>query len=77
MPYWKALTIRWRLSLVCSLLVTGDELGYLLTTAIIADSATVVRTDCVSMENDRCKNTERKLFNYEFLMLIQQVMSHT
>ena len=25
MPYWKALTICWRLSLVCSLLVTGDK----------------------------------------------------
>ena len=25
MPYWKALTIRWCLSLVCSLLVTGDK----------------------------------------------------
>ena len=25
MPYWKALTIRWRLPLLCSLLVTGDK----------------------------------------------------
>jgi len=41
MLYWKALAIQWSLSLVCSLLVTGDkrEFSRLLGTAIIAESA--------------------------------------
>ena len=65
MPYWKALTIRWLFSLVCSIPATGDKgrrTWPLTRDEIIADSATVVRTDCVQYEWNgpyRRTNTER------------------
>ena len=81
MLYWKVLAAWWSLSIVCSLLVTRDELGkfsHLLQTVIIAESAIIIWKNCVvqmeifSSYHSHCTNTECELFIVSYCIWCKQ-----